>query len=374
MRQDVILVMFSGVDWNLPPARQQYLAKALSRYCRVVFLDGGRDGRFRITHFNPSAGVTVVRGLACLLTALDRRRAGRMAYLVARRALARFAHNGQRVVYWGMENSARLDRFIQHDLLVYDCIDPCFSSLESELQEFDRREQQLLREADVVFATADALAEKCRQSRVEVLLLNNACAPEDYTPELVAAAPRPAWWPSSGQPVAAYLGSLDWRFDFEAARAAALGNQEVEFIFAGRKLQFNRPAIEQLDALPNVTCPGSLSVEEGRYVAGHCDVGLIPFTPGAMNDCINPVKMYMYALLGKPVVGTAVRELTARPDIAITGDGPEGFAAAVKEGLSRKQDPAYVGHLQEWARSNTWDHRAETAWEVLQQHLAGSQK
>ena len=362
---DACVVYYHGNDWDGTPARQRYLMAALSRYVPVVYLDSTPEVRGRVTHAQPMEGVTVVKGLISGLLGLRGRGLERAMGLFARWHTGWLRRRYRRVLFWNAENALRPYRYLPHDALVYDCIDPCFSADPEELRAHDDREREALKSATLAFASADSLVERCRRHHPLVALLNNACAPEEYAPDLLAAAPRPAWWPQTDRPLAAYLGSVDWRFDFAAVERACRDHPEFQFIVAGMVHDSCRERAAALAALPNVTCPGRISVPEGRYLLAQCRVGLIPFTPGEMNDAINPVKLYAYALLGKLVVGTAIRELTQRPDVALTGDTPEAFCQAVAAAVSRADEPRTAAHLESFARANTWEARAAQAWETL---------
>ena len=338
----------------------------LARQVPVIYLDGGTDGKGKITSFQPEAGITVIRGLIPLMQAMERRGLNGLIPLLANQVLRRWLRPYRRVLFWNTENLARPYRFIKHDALIFDCIDPCFVADADIQRDYDRREQEVLAAARKVFATSDSLVEHCRRYHSDVTLLNNACAPEDYAPCLLAQTPRPGWWPDTSKPIAAYLGSLDWRFDFDCALRAARDNSNTQFIFAGNIVQDFAARIAELRALPNVVCPGKVSLEDGRYLLSHCAIGLIPFTRGEMNDAINPVKMYAYAQLGKPIVGTAIRELASRPEIAVTVATPQTFSEAISRTLVCADNPASKSALQAFAARNTWQERANQAWAILE--------
>ena len=244
---------------------------------------------------------------------------------------------------------------------MFDCIDPCFGNDASDIGLFVERERELLASAHLVFATADALAEHCRLHHRDVTLINNACEPQAYTPEKIAASAQPHWWPATDKPIAAYLGSLDWRFDFQAMLAACRVNPHIHFVLAGYLLAELESAVAELREMPNVTLTGRISIEEGRYLLAYCSTGLIPFTMGTINDAINPVKLYAYALLGKPVVGTAIRELQSRPHVSRIGRTPREFAEQVSLAVAESGDERVRQSLKAFAMENTWDHRARQA-------------
>jgi hypothetical protein len=367
MKNDACIYFYHGCNWSDIPARQQYLMRAISRHVPVVFFDGGADRLWHVTIQQPAPNVTVVRGLTAVCQRLKQRGLSALARAYAAWHLRKLRRSHSRIIFWLAENWLRPDRFIQHDAMVYDCIDPCFSEDPRRIEIFNGREIDAMAAADVVFATADTLADFCRQHHSRVALINNACEPADYAPALLDAAPRPAWWPNTDKPIAAYLGSLDWRFDFAAVETACRELPERHFVLAGNALDDFRPHVQKLQALPNVTCPGRVSLEDGRYLLNHCAVGLIPFTAGKMNDAINPVKMYAYALLGKPIAGSRVRELTSRPDIASTAASSADFGHAVDAAMQRSRDGQFVSQLRGFASRNTWEHRAAQAWEEIRQ-------
>ncbi len=340
----------------------------MARRLPVFFLDGGTDKLCRVTIQKPQNNVTVVRGITSVIQRLHQRGLDRVASAWTRWQLRKLPGTSGKVIFWCAENWLRPYRFIRHDALIYDCIDPSFSHDAAVIEAFHQRDRDAMSGADLVFATADALAEFCGQYHDRVILLNNACEPGDYAPALIEAATTPAWWPQTQAPIAAYLGSLDWRFDFEAVTAACRECKDVHFILAGNPLADYAEELKQLTDLPNVTCPGRISLEDGRYLLSRCAVGLIPFKPGPMNDAINPVKMYAYALLGKPMAGTAVRELLSRPQVVTTAESPQLFGRAVARALEKRRDLRVAEGLRTYALNNTWEHRAARAWESMQ-HL-----
>ncbi len=365
MQDDRCIVYYHGNDWDGVRARQRYLMEALSRHIPVVYLDKNWDSDKKVKPFAGSENVTVVRGVGRWIMHFASRKLDFLCAPFCWWHLRWIRAKYRKIIFICAENAVRPYRYISHDHLIFDCIDPCFNREPEALAAYEQREHTILKDAGLVFASADTLRDACKRHNANVTLINNACAPEDYSADLLEAATIPAWWPTRPGKVAAYLGSLDWRFDTEVLLRSIQDHPEVNFILAGKVLKVVADKIDALEALPNVTVPGLISVEDGRYLLSKCDIGLIPFTPGEMNDAINPVKMYAYAYLGKAMAGTAVHELTTRPDVVSTGSTPADFSAAVAKALQRSDDPAHGEMLKEFARENTWDNRGEQAWEQI---------
>jgi len=366
------IIYIHGNAWEGVPARQRYLMEQMSRFLPIFYLEETEQKRWRVSWTQVTDNVVVGSGLLSGLVRFQRRAMKNKLpiwpwaqSLWCKRHLGWVRKKYRRILLWDAENWLGSYRFVPHDRLIFDCIDPLFSDDPARLTAFAKRDEQMCRHADLVFASADSLAEKCRRHNPNVILLNNACAPEEYTPSLLESACRPEWWPTSNRSIAAYLGTLDARFDFTAVLAACRAHPSVDFVLAGTILPQYEGRIKELQTLPNVICPGRISVEDGRYLLDHCTVGLIPFVPGEMNDAINPVKMYAYAQLGKPMAGTAVRELTSRPQIVATAARSEDFGNAVAAALAQADSPETRQRLIQFAAINTWRQRAETAWDAI---------
>ena len=366
MTKDTSIFFYHGCNWTDIPARQQYLMAQMAKFTPVVYFDGGADNPLTVTVHEPRHNITVVRGLTAVCQRLHQRGLGKLASLYTWWHLRNIRRRYGKIIFWCAENWLRPYRWIRHDALVYDCIDPCFSEEPKRVEIFQNRDRLAMADAACVFATADELADFCRRHHRNVLLLNNACEAADYEKQLLDAAPVPDWWPKTGKPIAAYLGSLDWRFDFPAVEKACRDQPELHFVLAGNILPHLQESVAELAKLANVTAPGRISLSDGRYLLSRCAIGLIPFTVGKMNDAINPVKMYAYALLGKPMAGTAVRELLARPDIVSTPRNGADFSSAVTVALAASRLRETAEKLKSFAAANTWEARAAQAWEAIQ--------
>lgn len=363
------IIYYNGASWNDTPARQVYLMAAMARYIPVIFLDSRWETYRKITFARPVKNLVVVHGLISIFVSLKRHGCEFLlpilAPLLSSLVLKEVVRPYKKVIFWNAENWMRPHRFIRHDALIFDCIDPVFSKDPADIAIYDKREAEMLRNATRVFASAGSLYDHCRAANEHVTLLKNACEPSDYESSLIEKTPRPKWWPKTDLPIVAYLGSLDMRFDFDCVELSVRSHPELHFILAGNVVPDYADRVSALAAMPNVTCPGRISVEDGRYLLSRCAIGLIPFTPGEMNDAVNPVKMFAYALLGKPMVGMATRELREYPDVVFVAETAAEFSSAIDLAMERARDRVATAKLKAFALENTWEVRARQAWEVV---------
>ena len=132
------IVYYHGNDWDGVPARQRYLMEAMSQYLPVYYIDKGRDLPGRVTWHKASERVTVIRGLARLAIGLDARRLGWLMKFYAPWALRHIRRRYSKILLWSAENCLRVDRFVPHDYLVFDSIDPAFDESPADLSATQR--------------------------------------------------------------------------------------------------------------------------------------------------------------------------------------------------------------------------------------------
>lgn len=242
--------------------------------------------------------------------------------------------------------------------LIYDCMDPNF--LAGGNADHDRRELPLARRARLVFASAGALLDRMAQVNPRSYLLPNAAPLRPPS-----GGPRPAALTGRTGPVVGYLGTIDWRFDAEHVLQAARHLPEVTFAVVGRVNPDQEPRIAELRRESNVLFPGQVGLAEGDAWVSAFDLALIPFVPGQMNDCINPVKMFMYLSAGLPVVATDVAECRSNPLVETTSDA-SSFGPAIRRQLT-EDNARKQAERRSYAAQNTWDTRAIQAIEILRE-------
>lgn len=363
-----IVYLYPGSRWD-NTSRQRLLPEALSEHVPVVFLSTATPSRAlldikrpRAEHLQP--GVTVIHDALALRTNRWWRRLGTLAARVDAFLLHRLLRSEgiTDYVYWLSVPEPEWLTGMRVDRLVYDCIDPGFFPEDQE--DFDAREFAVAAKARVVFCTAETLLHRMQEVHSDAHLLNNAASPEMYESER-SATQRPGPLRGRPHPIIGYLGTTDWRVDCETLADAAAALPDFTFCIAGRVNADQEARVARLRALPNVVMPGAVSTEEGASYNNAFDVGVIPFLPGYVGDSINPVKMYMYLLTGKPVVSTWLNECQlAQPHVRATKT-PQEFIDALRDAVNEPDQRAHDERVS-FARQNTWADRARTTISVLQ--------
>lgn len=239
--------------------------------------------------------------------------------------------------------------------IAYDCLDELtLFSGNASAERFGRYERHLMDIAGTIFVTAEKLEERLRAIAPDrhVVRVPNGVDFEWFH----ECAERQGFPPDMREmrhPVAGYVGVLrDW-FDYELIGHLARTMPDFSFIIVG-PLDFDSRNTH-LRTIPNLHWMGRREYGEmPRYISAF-DVCLIPFLTGKVSQTTNPVKVFEYFALGKPVVSTPMHELLAfRNDGLLRfAQGREEFASALRDSLAEP-----VGELgnrrRDVARRHSW--------------------
>ncbi len=263
--------------------------------------------------------------------------------------------------------------FLRVDRIVYDCLDdPLVHARRTNRDLFTAWHRRLCERSDLVVAVSEHLAAELRRlTSAPVLVCGNGVDLEAFSKP---AALRPA----SGAPsaplsptvvrwlgfrranpqarVAGFLGSVDRWVDTALLAQAASALPQVQFVVAGpvRYRELEAP----LTGLANVHLLGWIPYAAAAAVIDTFDVGLIPFAPGAIAACADPLKVYEYCALGKPVVASVQFSLDDTGAPLTTAPGPAAFAAAIEAAIADDSAQLQAERVA-FAQRHTWQARAE---------------
>src|ERR1019366_5094600 len=160
-----------------------------------------------------------------------------------------------------------------------------------------------------------------------------------------------------------YFGAIaDW-IDLDLVYDGAKARPQYSFVLIGQV--FGRD-VSALEALPNVRLLGNKPYADIPAYLYHFDACLIPFLLNQVTKATDPVKLYEYFSLGKPVVATNMAELAQCGDLLYIGHDAEDFAQKVDAAVSEGASEAASDHAAnltrgriDFARANTWSSRVE---------------
>jgi glycosyltransferase involved in cell wall biosynthesis len=348
------ILYLPAVSWSYRFQRPQHLALALARAGHpVLYVDGFLRSRVlparRVLH--TQGGLHVLRMRVPgrpdpYREPLDRASAEQLAGTI----LAGLGPERPLMVLAQLPFWAELGRELARRLdcpLVYDRIDlhVGFPGVPAGIESVEAR---LIREADLVCATAGLLAERPRELSPRVLLLPNGV---DLTSFPSPASPRE----SGDAATIGYVGALGPWFDVEALQAAARAFPGWRFQLAG---QVEDAEVAALSGLPNLETVGEIPFAEvPRFLSG-LDVALVPFRDLPLTRAVDPVKLYEALAMGLPIVARRLPETErwAEPLVYLYDD-PEGFVRQLRRAVAERS-PEVARERRRVAEGESWDRRA----------------
>jgi GT2 family glycosyltransferase/glycosyltransferase involved in cell wall biosynthesis len=354
-------VFFGVIDWHFRHQRPQQLAQSIAQeghrvfYVSVNFVDSEQAG-FQIedlhdslplfqVFFNLPGPRSVYAGAPDAETLQALREGQRALWLQCH--IRRAVHVVQHPYWFGLAS------FVAPARLVYDCMD-FHAGFSNTGESHESVELQLLKLADLTVVTSDFLVDFAQKAGAKkVALIRNAGQFDHF--HQIAAAPIP----EQTTPVIGYFGAIaEW---FEPALIEALS---LKFPHAKIELIGNDSAKvqAQLKHCANVRFHGEKSYSELPDWLARFDVCLIPFKINPLTLATNPVKVYEYLSAGKPVVGSDLPELAQFGDLVYRASETDSFVLSVEKALAETgaQAQSLRDRRIEFARGQTWHHRAQT--------------
>lgn len=248
--------------------------------------------------------------------------------------------------------------------LVYHCVDDLSAVPGIDATAFKAEEHRLLKKADVVFVTAQALAENCSQHNANTHFLANVVDVDHFSkafrngalPEDLRCIPEPRL---------GYHGVLsDYKLDFQLLLEVARLKPEWSLVFIGEEREGQRsPLVHELMQLTNVYFLGYRAYEVlPEYLHG-IQVGLLPSLINEYTLGMFPMKYYEYLAAGVPVVSTPLSFSNSVFAGLLTGDTTLGFVKGVENQLRRGR--LGLSQALEFVGDNTWNNRLNRMLKII---------
>jgi len=247
---------------------------------------------------------------------------------------------------------------------IYDYIDELdvFDTSGKTMVELKRDHEFLVKNADLVVATADRLLEDVKKMKPKkAILAPNAVdishfklnekptVPEDLK-EIVA----------SGRKIVGYYGAIAQWFDYDLLEYVAEKKPEYEFVIIG-PFDYDKTLMDHkhLFEISNIHFLGQKKYDELPIYLHFFDVATITFLVNDITRSTSPVKLFEYMAGGKPIVTTAMDECKKYKSVLI-GENTNDFAAKIDEAIDLSKNQDYLKTLKREAEENTWSKRVKS--------------
>lgn len=224
-------------------------------------------------------------------------------------------------------------------------------------------EQALLKKADLVVVTSQALRETRQGPKAPAKLLTHGVDLRHFFRGDTAKEP-PEALRELRSPVIGFYGLLDGRLDVRLIQELLERKPDWNFLFIGKSLI----SLESLEKYPGFHHIPHVAYEVLPDYAACFDVAIIPYLVDERTVSVNPLKLREYLATGKPVVSTPLPEAAnLAPEVRIGKDAGE-FIREIEAGL--KEDPGCRERRLASLQGHLWSDKAELLSSWIEEALA----
>ncbi len=246
--------------------------------------------------------------------------------------------------------------------IYYDCIDDVSVTCASrEIKNYKKWEEKLVGISKCVFVITPLLKEHILNidSKKEVILFPNGVNVKLFKkqmenflfPEDILKVKRP---------IVGYIGGISPWVDLELLVYCAKKLKDWSFVLVGPVTSLGIEKI--LLDIPNVYLLGLKPYKDVPHYINAFDVCLIPFKLDEMGNPSDPVKLYEYLSIGKPVVTTNIDRMKELNEFVYIGKDKDSFVEKIKEAYEKRNiDTEKRIH---YAVQNSWDNRVNKLFEI----------
>lgn len=374
--RDIVCVGFADWDTELW-TNQHHLMARLARENHVLFVESlglrqpqlaGRDlariARRLRRGLAPPRAVDGLHVLSPLVVPLHSSRVvralnARLLPALVRRAARRLGL--RKPILWAYVPQAEvLIEALDPSLIVYHCVDDIAAHERIDTASFRAAEARFAARADLVLASAPALAARMRGFSENVLDAPNV-ADTVFSRALSPSPPAPldAQMAALPAPRIVFTGAIvAAKLDLELLAELARSRPSWSFALVGPIGPGEPHAdVSLLSAEPNIHLLGPRAYTELPNVLRAADAGLIPYARNELTDSIFPMKVYEYLAAGLAVIATPLPSLAGVEGVRSAADGP-GLARLLEAVLAGDSHERRVARSQA-AAAHSWDRRLQ---------------
>lgn len=345
LARDNTVLFVESLGLRRPQLASRDLRRLARRLVRGLAPPRRRDGLHVLAPLVlPLHSNAAVRALnARLLAALVRRAARRL---------------GMRdVLLWGYVPQAEvlLDALAPRTV-VYHCVDDIAAQKGIDGPSFSAAEERFARRADLVLASAPALAERMRTLSEHVLYAPNVADTRLFAGALEDGPTDPGM-AALARPRIVFTGAVvATKLDLDLLAGLARARPEWSIALVG-PVGAGDPStdLSPLASLPNVHLLGPRRYAELPAVLRGADAALIPYAVNALTASVFPMKVYEYLAAGLPVAATPLPALAALEEVAFAADA--GAMADTLDALMAADGPEQRRARSRAAGAHSWEER-----------------
>jgi len=222
---------------------------------------------------------------------------------------------------------------------------------------------KLLSMVDIVFASSKILVNKALKYRKkDVVYLPNGVDITHWNCKKNGELRRHLKLPYNSK-IVGYFGTISHWIDKELVLETATKRPELIFVFIGPRA--DQGLLDSIFRLKNCIHITQVSYQRLPELACDFDVCWMPFLVNDLTKTINPVKVYEYLAMGKPVVVPSFPDLEEVSDVLYLASSPLEWQQALEKAITMPNHDLENMRRTTVTKGYSWEHIAQKALEAL---------
>ncbi|MFZ5845086.1 MAG: hypothetical protein ACOY0S_01310 [Patescibacteria group bacterium] len=256
-------------------------------------------------------------------------------------------------------------KFFPKYLILYDCVDYAWHPDKKARKQIQLQERKLLQFAHIVIVHSLALYRLYQRDRADIHYVPIGFNGYVYTRKQIK---RVILLPAI-RPIIGFIGAIGYRLDFALLTQLAARNPQWLFALVGpiETEGYDEMLKNKVQKLIHEENVMRFFIKKKQNLPGvikQFDIGMIPYDVSLpFNKYCNPLKLYEYFYMGKPVIATPIAELRQFSDYVKLGKTVSEWEHHIKTLLSQPWPKAKQQRII--ALAHSWEKRIAIISEII---------
>lgn len=248
---------------------------------------------------------------------------------------------------------------LEEKLIVFDALDNWTKHPEmKDRKGWIKKGYEIIKEkADIIFTNSEETQKLLENSKTHPILISNGVDAEFFQqikeniPEDIKTIPRP---------IIGYAGKIAKRIDVNLLSFLASNLAQMSFVLIGQFL--DKKWVAPLFKFKNIHFLGDKHYTQLPYYLKSFDICIIPHNIKSLESGGDPIKLYEYLAVGKPVVTTHIGGVDVFKDVITIANTKEEFLEGIIYWLKKiKENKTLSENLRNsLTESCSWGYKADT--------------
>lgn len=251
------------------------------------------------------------------------------------------------------------NEFLNNKVFIYDCMDDYKSWPGCDKNKLVMYEKKVINMSNIVIVSSDELYNNMLKYDLKLkhktYVINNGVDIKSFNKNNLRIENEVNVIKNNNRKKVGYIGTISTWVDLNLIKNIALKYNKLDFYIVGPVEQGMN--IDEYKNIKNIIFTGSQPYYSIPNILDKLDVAIMPFKKIDLIKSVNPVKIYEYLAMGKPVIALKYKETEKFGNLIYTYDSEDDFMKVLEIALNDNNE--LLDERIKFAKLNSWEKRAE---------------